>query len=397
MVKVIRQGVYFMEEKLVKEGQAFMTSEKKRAAQKNVLSHALLHEGERRDLYAAYGVAAPDVLLFSRCEDAVFSLESDVENAAVRADSAWDAADCLCERAAGETLLARGMFPSCGPLGILSARCEEPFGAEKWEDRPVAALYLRGKLRRGVGQTDAILSLRRALQKRKYAAGTILEVFGSGLSSLSMDARFALDAALQELGFATVWATDERACGYAAATGREIAVKSPRAPAFYESGILLDLTRTEPMIDCGGIFTVREYLEGGGNALFTGGTAAGRDASYETVSEIAEIVRGSALGAFRLGIAPRLSAWRGLARSGALAALVEAGAELGDFLEGCILTDGGEGAAVDARTLAATAKNGGKLVSALSVSYNARVRKYLPDGALWKGREIAKSGKGENA
>ena len=42
MVKLIRQGVYFMDGHLVKEAQAFMTSDKREKAVKNTVAHAVL-------------------------------------------------------------------------------------------------------------------------------------------------------------------------------------------------------------------------------------------------------------------------------------------------------------------------------------------------------------------
>ena len=42
MVKLIRQGVYYMDGRIVKEAQAFYTSDKKEKAEKNTLSYAIL-------------------------------------------------------------------------------------------------------------------------------------------------------------------------------------------------------------------------------------------------------------------------------------------------------------------------------------------------------------------
>ena len=42
MVKLIRQGVYYMDGRLVKESQAFFTQDKKEEAQRNTLSYGIL-------------------------------------------------------------------------------------------------------------------------------------------------------------------------------------------------------------------------------------------------------------------------------------------------------------------------------------------------------------------
>ena len=42
MIKLIKQGAYYMEGKIVKEQNAFMTSDKKDKAVKNTLSYAIL-------------------------------------------------------------------------------------------------------------------------------------------------------------------------------------------------------------------------------------------------------------------------------------------------------------------------------------------------------------------
>jgi len=49
MVKLIKSGVYYMEDRIVKESQAFMTSDKKEKAVKNTLSYAIIKAHDAGD------------------------------------------------------------------------------------------------------------------------------------------------------------------------------------------------------------------------------------------------------------------------------------------------------------------------------------------------------------
>ena len=42
MVRLIRQGVYYMDGRLVKESEAFMTSDKRESAEKNTVTYRIL-------------------------------------------------------------------------------------------------------------------------------------------------------------------------------------------------------------------------------------------------------------------------------------------------------------------------------------------------------------------
>ena len=65
MVKLIKQGVYYTEGRVVKEAQAFFTSDKKEAAVRNTLSYAILkahNAGDEENLRIRFdAIASHDI------------------------------------------------------------------------------------------------------------------------------------------------------------------------------------------------------------------------------------------------------------------------------------------------------------------------------------------------
>lgn len=194
MVKLIRQGVYFMDGKLVKESEAFMTSEKKEAAMERTISYRLLSAHNlgddfelklKFDLFAAADASYVPVLrtaddaglrefpapfvLFD-CGDEKGSRAFGISAAKkfggefVAAGTA-NASTYLSERKArsGDLILGTELL-SCGAVGAMAftddngALLRSLFRAPYDLSRPqTVAVYLKGKLRKGVGSTDVAL------------------------------------------------------------------------------------------------------------------------------------------------------------------------------------------------------------------------------------------------
>lgn len=441
MVKLIRQGVYFMEDRLVKENRAFMTSDKKERAVRNTVSYEILSRhgrlgGEGWTLKPDHvSMSGPEAVCTLRAADragvkkfpvdtVVFSMgdgdraqDDFLFSAAKKFGGEFVPSLYLCTEEAylrenkavsGEIVLS-GDSALLGALGALCFADSDPLGSHFRALRTgsvvcnaaeTVAVYLKGKLRKGVGATDVVLAICRAAEVCDFAFGKILEVFGPALANLSMDMRNAIDAKFDCLGVeATVWATDEKTKEYFAAHGRENAFRAlaPVQPAYYDGGIVVDLSRVEPMIRANGeIRTVEEYLGEFGETAIAGGVTTGLTGDYETIAEVAEILRGSKLGpGLSLSLSPASrSVLLALADGGYFSALVQAGADFdsegavyeGTATDGYASDEADVAFELDARTIAVSLKNGGVLTSALEADYNRRIKKYKFDPAPYEAR-----------
>ena len=423
MVKIIKQGAYYQNGKLEKESQAFMTSDKKEKAIKNTLSYAILkaHGGKEGgimfdsllseiafpeyDFGIVNGVVSLGLDKFTVpytlvAGNADFAKASDAFATAKKFGGNFVPANVaggsfyLAESGAkkGDMILTSfevtagavgAMCVSGSDYGFMSQFLRNPYPIENKE---IIGVYVRGKLRRGVGAIDAGLSFLKAFEDID-ATDKIFEFFGAGVQNLSMESRIVIDSLVRETGcFATVWETEESA---------------PQQPAFYDGGATLDLTRTEPMISVyGEIYTLEElmntelpddiecftrnskgelYLNGGLIDGLVGGT-------FENLAEFAEILRGTQVeGDYRVYPVSR-SVYHELAEGGYLSLLSEEGITVGEPTNGDNLFDAtavscavaGSYAALrlDTKTLAASATQGGKLTSALDYKEIKRLRKY---------------------
>ncbi len=451
MVKVIRQGVYYMEGWLVKEAQAFMTSEKKARAVQNTMTHALLAAPRG----ASIAVAGDVVSLLRALDDlgctalpapAVFFADPYTGAAFQRSAAERYGARLVCADLAspqqylreevvksGERVMTDRKLP-CGALGALSLPCGEG-GILRYAvsgsavAAPVVAVLLRGVPKEGVGPTDLALAMRRALRSfGGFGAGKILEFFGAGLGKLSMDFRNALSDALAEDCLATLWATDARTEEYFAQHGREgYAALSPTAPAYYEGGIVVDLSRIEPMIGfADDILPVRELLEDPEAALrraeealgalgfadlaqfaehgkvrLAYGEVGGYAGTFETVAECAERLKDRRI-APAGGMISCVSApvARAAMESGYAAQIVDAGMcfeRLCDWsVRGLFAADGDLEAPVvlDARTIAASLTEG-ELIPATQTAASFRRKKEHYCGACYESCVLKGSGNKE--
>ena len=400
MVKLMKTGVYYMEGKLVKEAYAFMTSDKKEKALKRTVTYSVLK---------AHGGA---------------KLTIDVETAervpARLASASRYAAECVFK--SGQTGLVSGGASCSGALGalVLRADAEEvqsEGGKITLSGIETVAVFLKGKLRKGVGPFDLALSIIAATKKSGFLKGKILEFVGTGVSSLSAEYRIAVDGYLKStLCLATVWETDGKTREFLEAHGRAADYKELKCeqPAYFDGGVSVDLARVEPMIELpylkANIYELKDFLsrpeellseaeEAGEKALgekpdllsrmkggkvYSGGARVLAD--YETAAEVAEIMRGKSVGTgeFFLALSPVSQAvYKGLADNGYLSLLAAEGVTV------CEPNSVGPAARffMDARTLAATALNGGAVASALGTEFVKRVKKYKFDGTVYADRK----------
>ena len=446
MVKIIKQGVYYMDGRLVKESEAFMTSDKKEVAEKNTITYGIL-SAHSKSMGETLALKPDGVFLYDRTDvlrtlDFVgmkeFSVPTYLFEGLFDGEFLRSAAKkwggvlpahlgatgaYACEQVAksGQLLFCSDGL-TCGALGAMTLWEEEgdllrfyTKGSAEEPRRELLAVYLKGKLRKGVGPTDVALAILQALKKAgNFAEGKYLEVFGAGVSGLSMDYRTALDNALDGAGIhSSVWATDDKTREYFEAHLRAEDFKSlaPVQPAYYDGAVVADLSDIEPMIGVGEkIVTVKEFLENpaekftrDGRAFLSAAAVEDEYATYETMAEMAEILREKQIGgetvcSFLPYSKPVTLA---LAENGYLSVLLRAGVDFNEFLNtsggrDADLTWGGS-ARLDARTIAATLANGGYLTSALGLDYPKRIKKYKFDPAPYETRVMSFVGKAQKA
>lgn len=328
----------------------------------------------------------------------------------------------------------------------------------------IVAVQLKGRLRRGVGPQDVALALIKETFGCGFVKNRVLEFVGSGIKGLSMDFRNGIDVMTTETTcLSSIWETDEKTEEYFAAHGRAGAYKklSPEEGAYYDRGIVIDLSKVEPMIALpfhpSNAYTIRDFLsrpyellkacEEAGNKLLPEGkgkfclTDKIRDGKvyveqgviagcaggmYENIAAAAEILKDAPVSNndFTLDVYPSSQpVYKALVDGGYISRLMVDGAVVktafcgpcfgaGDVPANNGLSirhttrnfesregskpAGGQLAAValmDARSIAATARAGGAITSAMDEEYSAKIKKYKFDGRIYEARVYGGTGK----
>ena len=502
MVKLIKQGVYYMDGRIVKESQAFFTQDKKEEAVKNTLSYAILkahNAGDEENLKIRFdAIASHDITYvgiiqtakasgltsfpipytLTNCHNSLCAVGGTINeddhvfglSAAQKYGGDYVPAHLAvihqymreCAAKCGAMILGSDSHTRYGALGTMAVGEGGPELVKQLLKQtydvkrpPVIAVYLKGKLRKGVGPQDVAIALVKATFASGFVKNKILEFVGPGIANLSMDYRIGIDVMTTETTcLSSIWETDEKTHEYFAIHGREGDYKELKVtqPAYYDGAVTIDLSRVEPMIALpfhpSNAYTIREFLanpveilkkveEQGrkikGDDSFTltdkvrdgkvyvdqGVIAGCAGGGYENVAEAAEILRGGSVGtgAFALSVYPASQpVYKALTEGGYVSTLFDAGVIVktafcgpcfgaGDVPANNALSirhttrnfENREGskpaqgqlaavALMDARSIAATAANGGVLTSALDYNYNKRIRKYRFDGKIYENR-----------
>lgn len=500
MVKLVRQGVYYSEGKLVKESQAFMTSDKKDKAVKNTISYSILHahnqgDGEnlrlKFDALVSHDVAYVEIVRTAKASGLetfpVPYVLTNRRNSLCAAGGTVDGDDRLFGLSAakkyggdyvpahlavihqymretgakcGAMILGSDSHTRYGALGTLAVGEGESELVKQLLSQTydlakpqIIAVYLKGKLRKGAGPQDVALALVQATFAKGFVKNKILEFIGPGIAGLSMDFRNGIDVMTTETGcLSSVWATDETTRAYYREHGREEDYRplAPVQPAYYDGAVTIDLSRIEPMIALpfhpsnaipirellahpyeilkkveergrkikgDDSFTLTDKIKDGKIYVDQGVIAGCAGGMYENIAEAAEILRGKSVGdgAFALSVSPSSQpVYKSLGENGYLSSLLEAGTIVGTAFCGSCFGAGGvpannsfsirhttcnfenrEGseprdgrlaavALMDARSIAATAANGGVLTSAFDCQYIKRIKKYKYDGKIYE-------------
>ena len=300
----------------------------------------------------------------------------------------------------------------------------------------VIAIYLTGFPRPGVGPQDVALSIIGAVYKNGYVKNKAMEFVGPGIANLPIEYRNAIDVMTTETTcWSSIWVTDEKTQGYFVTHGRPEAYKKiqPAEIAYYDGCVYVDLSTVECTIAMpmhpSNTYTIHELQENakdilhavqeqankqlkgvtmdlvskyhdGGIWVEQGEIAGCSGGTFDNICAAADILRGKSCGngAFSLNIYPgSMPAFSCLVKTGRIFDLVSAGAIIRECFCGPCFGAGdtprnfpnregskpGEGqlsavALMDARSIAATAANGGKLTAAtdLDVEYSTPVYEY---------------------
>ncbi len=319
----------------------------------------------------------------------------------------------------------------------------------------IVAVYLKGKVRKGVGPHDVALALCRATFKCGFVKNRVLEFVGSGIKGLSMDFRNGIDVMTTETTcLSSVWETDAKTQKYFIEHGRPQAYKEIKAKegAYYDRGIVIDLSKIEPMIALpfhpSNAYTIKEFneraeellkeVEEAGNKLLKNkkfnlrnkikngkvyveqGVIAGcAGGTYENIAEASHILGETPISnnEFTLDVYPSSQpVYKGLLDNGYVGKLMQNGTVIktafcgpcfgaGDVPQNNGLSirhttrnfESREGSKpsnsqlsavclMDARSIAATAKCGGAITSAMDLEYSNRIKKYRFDNKIYRAR-----------
>ncbi len=130
----------------------------------------------------------------------------------------------------------------------------------------VIAVYLTGAPRPGVGPQDVALALVGATFKNGAVKNAVMEFFGPGVASLSMDYRAGIDVMTTETTcLSSVWQTDEQTKTALTLLGRGGSYRemAPAEGAYYDGVVTVELDKVEPMIALpfhpSNAYTIREF------------------------------------------------------------------------------------------------------------------------------------------
>ena len=503
MLKLIKGGVYYTGGRLIKENVAFMREEQKKAAIKGTLAYRILkahnvgddeHLKLRFDALASHDITYVGIIqtakasglerfpvpyTLTNCHNSLCAVGGTINeddhvfglSAAKKYGGNFVPPHLAVihqymremESGCGKMILGSDSHTRYGALGTMAVGEGGPelvkqlLGQTYDVARPkVIAVYLKGRLKKGVGPHDVAIALVGATFKKGFVKNCVLEFIGPGIANLSMDYRCGIDVMTTETACLTsIWETDSVTEEYFRLHGRQEAYKPlrPADPAYYDGAVVIDLSRVEPMIALpfhpSNAYTVKEVIqnardilgevEEAGNRLkgegkpfklldkvtpegirVSQGIIAGcAGGTYENIAESAEILRGKSCGfdEFSLSVYPQSQpVFKCLADNGYVSALMDSGAIVKTAFCGPCFGAGDtpadnafsirhttrnfenrEGsklgehqlsavALMDARSIAATAANGGILTPGTEAQYIKKVKKYYFDGAIYDNR-----------
>jgi len=328
----------------------------------------------------------------------------------------------------------------------------------------VIAIYLQGKVQKGVGPQDVALALIKAVFKSGFVKNKVLEFVGPGISELSVDFRNGIDVMTTETTCLTsIWCTDDKVAEYYKIHNREkdFAALQPGDLAYYAGLVKINLSKVVPMIALpfhpSNVYTIAELNENpveifktieeegrkqlgnpnfhlldkivNGKIKVDQGIVAGcAGGTFENICEVAAILEGKSVGEdyFSLDVYPGSQPiYSELVKKGDISKLIDTGAIIktafcgpcfgaGDVpsnnalsirhttrnfpnREGSKPSDGqiASVALMDARSIAATALNGGILTPATEVNIPEYSSTYTFNNKIYDNRVYRGFGKAQ--
>lgn len=329
----------------------------------------------------------------------------------------------------------------------------------------VVGVYMTGKPQPGVGPQDIALAIIGAVFENEYVNNKVMEFVGPGISNLTMDYRIGIDVMTTETTcLSSIWRTDSQVKDYLELHGRaeEYAELNPKAAAYYDGMIVVDLSEVKPMIAMpfhpSNTYTIEDvnrnlkdvladveqrarvslgskvnfHLQDkirDGRLYVDQGVIAGcAGGGFENICDAADILNGYSIGSdeFSLSVYPASQPiFMELVKNGTIAKLMETGATVrtafcgpcfgaGDVpanngfsirhstrnfpnREGSKVTNGqiASVALMDARSIAATARNKGYLTAATDIDANYGKPRYFFDKTIYENRVYNGIGKAD--
>ena len=315
----------------------------------------------------------------------------------------------------------------------------------------VVGVYMTGAPIPGVGPQDVALAIIGAVFKNGFVKNKVMEFVGPGVSNLSADFRIGVDVMTTETTcLSSIWRTDDKIEEFYAIHGRSedydgmLVVELDKirpmiAMPFHPSNTytidelnanlmdILDDVEKKAQISLDGKidFTLKDKVRDGKLYVEQGIIAGCAGGGFENICAAADILKGASIGAdaFTLSVYPASTPiYMELAKNGTLATLIETGAIVktafcgpcfgaGDTpannafsirhstrnfpnREGSKIQNGqiSSVALMDARSIAATAANKGRLTPATEYAGTYSNPKYYFDGTIYKNRVFDSKG-----
>lgn len=307
----------------------------------------------------------------------------------------------------------------------------------------VICIYLTGTPQPGVGPQDVALAIIGAVFANGFVKNRIMEFVGDGIAHLPMEFRNGIDVMTTETTcLSSIWITDDETKNYYKIHGREqdFQYLQPQEHAFYDGAIVVDLSKIGSMIALpmhpSNVYPIKEVLANardilpkygladkilpdGRIAVDQGEIAGCAGGTFDNICAAADILRGHSIGSgeFALAVYPASQpTYLALLQNQAASDLMRAGVTLRSafcgpcFGAGDVPANGGfsirhstrnfpnrEGSKpangqyasvglLDARSIAATARNHGILTAATDLEVEYRKYPYQFDDTVYKNR-----------
>ena len=237
-------------------------------------------------------------------------------------------------------------------------------------NRPgVVAVYLTGKVQKGVGPQDVALAIIGEVFKNGYVKNKVMEFVGDGIEGLNVEYRNGIDVMTTETTcLSSIWETDSAVGEYFEAHGRKDAYKElkPGKVVYYDGVVYVDLSAIKPMIalpfhpsntytieelnanlyDILGTveeearaqfakakvnFTLRDKIKNGKLLVQQGVIAGCAGGTFDNICDAADLLNGHSIGTgeYALSVYPSSQpTYMALVENGSIAKLMAAGATI---------------------------------------------------------------------